>query len=88
MHPAHGKGAAQKRGARNAQHVRDAAQWNRAHGATSSPADFVRDILPRLQAVPLSAISKATGLSRGYASMIRRGLYAPHPRHWEALKAI
>ncbi len=86
--PAHGKAAALKRGARNAQHVRDAAQWGRTHGGSASPVDFVRDILPHLQAVPLSVISKATGLSRGYASMIRRGLYVPHPRHWGALRTI
>ncbi len=86
--PAHGGDAALKRGARNARHVREAAQWNRARGGNSSLADFIRYILPRLQVIPLSAISKATGLSRGYASMIRRGLYVPHPRHWESLKGL
>lgn len=86
--PAHGKEAGRKRGARNAQRAREANQWNRAHRGTVSPADFVRDIQPRLQAIPLSAISKATGLSRGYASMIRRGLYVPHPRHWAAFRRI
>ncbi len=86
--PAHGKEAALKRGARNSQHAREVARCSREHGKNFKPVEFVQDILPRLQAIPLGAISKATGLSRGYASMIRRGLYVPHPRHWESLMTV
>jgi hypothetical protein len=35
--------------------------------------------------VPLSHIMKATGFSRRYASLARRGLYTPHPVHYDAL---
>lgn len=49
---------------------------------------FERDILPALQSVPVRAMARATGLTRAYCSMIRRGVYVPHPRHWEVLKRL
>ena len=48
-------------------------------------ARFKRDILPRLQDVPLSRIMKVTGFSRRYASLVRRGLCTPHPAHYDSL---
>jgi hypothetical protein len=51
-------------------------------------ARFKRDILPLLQGIPLSHIMKATGFSRRYASMARRGLYTPHPVHYAALATL
>lgn len=86
--PAHGGKAARKRGARNIKNMREALQWEREHKVEHELADFKRDVLPRLQRVSLGAMAKATGLSLGYCSMIRRGLYVPHPRHWKALKVI
>lgn len=68
--------------------MREALQWEREHKVEHELADFKRDVLPRLQRVSLGAMAKATGLSLGYCSMIRRGLYVPHPRHWKALKVI
>jgi len=47
---------------------------------------FRRDILPLLQGLPLGHIMKATGFSRRYASLARRGLYTPHPVHYGALR--
>jgi hypothetical protein len=46
------------------------------------PSAFQRDILPLIQAVPLSRLQRATGLSIRYVSLIRRGERTPHPRHW------
>lgn len=52
------------------------------------PETFRLGILPGLQEIPLSAMMQATGLSRGYCWMIRRGDYMPHPRHWERLRGL
>ncbi len=86
--PAHGGEAARKRGPSNARRQREAGSWNRVHPVRPDPEVFRREILPRLQSVSLGRIAKATGLTRMYCSLIRRGLYVPHPMHWEMLKAI
>ncbi len=33
-------------------------------------------------------MAEATGLTCAYCSMIRRGLYVPHPRHWGVLREL
>jgi hypothetical protein len=48
---------------------------------------FSREILPVIQSVPLAGLARATGLTAGYLSIIRRGEKIPHPRHWPALAA-
>jgi hypothetical protein len=47
---------------------------------------FVREILPTIQSLPLSDLVRATGLTHGYLSTVRRGEKVPHPRHWPALR--
>jgi hypothetical protein len=49
---------------------------------------FRRDILPGLQGIPLSRIMEAMGFSRRFASLARRGLYTPHPVHYDALATL
>ncbi len=85
--PAHGGDAARKRGETNARHARDAAAWKQQAGPSDTET-FVRDILPRLQGVPLSRMAEATGLSLRWCSLIRRGIRVPHPRHWGPLKQL
>jgi CRISPR-associated endonuclease Cas1 len=66
-------------------------QRQRTNRDWSGPADdreFKRDILPGLQGVTLRRIMAATGLSKRFASQIRRGLAIPHRRHWDALSAL
>ena len=46
---------------------------------------FATEILPGLPTVPISELVRATGLTHGYLSQVRRGLRTPHPRHWSAL---
>ena len=41
-----------------------------------------------LKTVSLLETMHATGLSRTYCGMIRRGVRVPHPRHWEALHEL
>ncbi len=86
--PTHGGEAAHKRGQSNARRVREAVAWNAANPERPDPEVFRREILPRLEGVPLSAIVRATGLSLRYCSLIRRGLYVPHARHWPKLDHI
>jgi CRISPR-associated endonuclease Cas1 len=48
---------------------------------------FSQRIQPLLSNVPMSAIRSTIGVSKWYASKIRKG-YRPHPRHWEALAKL
>jgi len=97
--PAHGGEAGKARGRTNAAHVAAIIEWEReqrsmpesgaeTRPATSQDTSFTRDILPALQGVPLLAMAKATGLTPGYCSFIRRGLKVPHRRHWAALAEL
>jgi CRISPR-associated endonuclease Cas1 len=85
---AHGGEAARKRGRAIRQRLREAAEWNRAHLERPDPGQFKREILPRLRSVSVRRIKKITGLSIRYCSLIRRGLYVPHPRHWNILLTL
>lgn len=49
---------------------------------------YQAEVLPGLPSLPLSAITRATGLSVSAASRIRAGKLHPHERHWEALRAL
>jgi CRISPR-associated endonuclease Cas1 len=86
--PAHGGQAASRRGKRNAATLRANVAWERRQSDTFDPATFTREIGPKLQEVSLAAMMQATGLSRPYCAMIRRGARVPHARHWEALSAL
>jgi hypothetical protein len=66
---------------------RENKRWNRRNG----PADvaiFKRDILPRIQALPLKSLMSATGLTKSACSRMRAGKTVPHPRHWRELDAL
>ena len=49
---------------------------------------YQMQILPCLAGVSLPAIERATGLSNGTCSRLRRGLQIPNPRHWAALASL
>jgi hypothetical protein len=60
--------------------------WAREHQiADRDRAWFEREIAPKLQGFPLSAIARATGLSPAACSRVRAGSQIPHPGHWDAL---
>jgi CRISPR-associated endonuclease Cas1 len=84
--PAHGGAAAEARREMLSLRMSEALAWEREHSRTD-PEVFRRKILPVLRRVTVRRIAKATGLTTGYSSMIRRGVYVPHPRHWEALRS-
>lgn len=75
-------------GARNAATLRANVEWERKQTGAFDPETFATEIGPKLAAVSLAAMMWATGLSRPYCAMIRRGTRVPHPRHWEALRGV
>ena len=56
--------------------------WAREHPGQRDEAWFQREIAPKLDAFSLKEIDAATGLSLAACSRV------PHPRHWEALRAL
>jgi CRISPR-associated endonuclease Cas1 len=86
--PAHGGQAARRRGKRNAATLRANVAWERRQTEIFDPGTFAVEIRPKLQAVSLAAMMRATGLSRPYCAMIRRGARVPHARHWERLRGL
>jgi hypothetical protein len=86
--PAHTAEARPKQGLRAAENARANANWDRINGTGPTGLDFECDILPGIQAIPLSRIMGATGLSLRYSSQIRRGMKVPHARHWDTLARI
>ena len=86
--PAHGGSAGRQRGKRNAEILRANLAWERKQLQIPDSATFTREIGPKLSEMSLAAMMQATGLSRPYCSMIRRGVRIPHPRHWEALRGL
>jgi CRISPR-associated endonuclease Cas1 len=86
--PAHGGEAGKARGRSNAKHYAAVALWENEQGGQPDPEHFTREILPMLQGIPLGKMAKATGLTEGYCSFVRRGLKLPHCRHWNALAKL
>jgi len=86
--PAHGGEAGRQRGQRNAETLRANLAWEREQLQVPDAAVFATEIKPKLDQMSLAAMMRATGLSRPYCSMIRCGVRVPHPRHWEALRAL
>ncbi len=76
------------RGRRNATHYAAVAEWERAAIEQPDPEHFTREILPVLQDIPLGKMARATGLTEGYCSFVRRGLKVPHRRHWNTLARL
>lgn len=79
--PTHGGTAAEKRAAKNRDRIAAERAWEAEHDKPD-PAIFQTEILPAIQSIPTSRLEQATGLSRRYLSMVRRGEQTPHPRHW------
>jgi len=74
-----------RRGASVGRRDAEALAWDAAHPGVVVDATGFAPIREALGAVTVGAISRAVGLSSGYASSVRRGEYVPHPRHWPAL---
>jgi hypothetical protein len=87
--PSHVGDAGGKRGAAVSRRRRELREWETAHpGTIADPDVFAREVLPAIRALPLSELVRATGLTPGYVSQVRRGEKVPHPKHWEAFRAV
>jgi len=63
------------------------AEWNRTKGP-ADPEYYKSHILPKLQAVAMTEIVRATGMTYPYCNEIKQGRKIPHPRWWERLERI
>lgn len=87
--PSHGGEARRKRSLSNKRRAKERAEWAKeGRDLETEKNRFLKDILPDMKDVPLGRIMKATGFSRRYASLVRRGLYVPHPVHYERLSGL
>jgi len=87
--PAQSPSIRASRGQAIAARKRALATWEKAiPGVVYDPAVFVRDILPGLAAVKLTAIMEAAHCSKSYASTIRSGRWTPHVSTWAALAQL
>jgi hypothetical protein len=77
----------QRRRAATASQQRKAAVVWRDDGSLDG-VDFRRDILPKLQRLPVRAIAEAMGASLSHGSKVRGGRLVPHKRHWKALSGL
>lgn len=85
--PAHGGAAANKRGTKNRQRQLEARTWDQTNDRPD-PSVFTATILPGLESVTAGDLARATGLSRPYCSMIKRGTCVPHPKHWDTFREL
>jgi len=78
--------AQQRRASTASKQRRAVAAW-RDDGSLDH-VDFGRDILPKLQSLPVRVIAEAMGASVSHGSKVRSGLLVPHKRHWDALAQL
>jgi hypothetical protein len=78
---------AQRRRAATASKQRKAVAAWRDDGSLDR-VDFRRDILPRLQTLPVRTIAEAMGCSGSHGSKVRGGQLVPHKRHWLILQKL
>jgi hypothetical protein len=66
--------------------ARAAAEQIRHHGW--QPDDWERRLAPHVGTLTLKQLTGATGLSVSHASLIKRGIQRPHPRHWRNIAEL
>jgi hypothetical protein len=87
--PSPGDETARKRGKSNSRRAAERAEWKKLGLDLEKEKErYLRDILPKLKDFSIMDIRRDTGFSPRYASLIRRGLYVPHPAHYEALRNL
>jgi len=89
--PSHGGEAGRKRGRSIAHRAKERAEWETNHTGMDLDHEknrFKDEILPLLNGFSLSEIMQATGLSKRYVSIIRKGQYTPHPMHYQKLEKL
>jgi hypothetical protein len=87
--PKHSAELRGRRGAAIAARKRAIKEWDEANLDVDYDPDYFRtEILPGLASVKLKDIMEAAGISKGFASVVRRGVYEPHVSTWGALERL
>jgi hypothetical protein len=77
------------RAATHAKHVEAMRKWNPSDlPGWLDEETYKREILPRLMKFTVKTIRLRIDVSHPYATLIKRGLKIPHPRHWMALAEL
>jgi len=63
-------------------------RWEAAHDVVPSRAAFRCEFGEVLRAISIDSMRAATGLSYAFCRNVRLGKSTPHPRHWDALRAL
>jgi len=78
-----------RRAANHAKQVEALRRWNPSDLPKWFDEDFYRrEVLPRLSTFTVKKIRIAMDVSHPYATLIRRGICIPHPRHWLPLAEL
>jgi CRISPR-associated protein Cas1 len=82
----HSPAAEARRAASRAKQADAIRQWNPADLPSWLDDDYYRqNVLPRLSSLSAKKIQVAMDVSHPYATLVKRGLKIPHPRHWKTL---
>ena len=85
----HSASAEARRSATQTRQAQALHKWNPADLPTWLDEDcYRREILPRISKFTVKKIRLAIDVSHPYATLIRRGVSIPHPRHWVALAEL
>ncbi len=85
----HSVNAEARRSATHAKQVEALRKWNPSDLPKWLDEDFYRrEILPGLSAFTVKKIRLTIDVSHPYATLIKRGLSIPHPRHWLPLAEL
>jgi hypothetical protein len=83
--PAHGGETARKRGSQVRTRADELRQWEHMNEQPDSRL-FIETVLPCIESVSVTKLTQATGLSRRYCWLVRKGERVPHARHWEQFR--
>jgi hypothetical protein len=79
----HSASAEARRSATQTKQAQALSKWNPSDLPGWLDEDtYRRDILPLLSKFTVKSICLTLGVSHPYATLIRRGMTIPHPRHW------
>jgi CRISPR-associated endonuclease Cas1 len=85
----HSASAEALRSATQSKHAEALRKWNPLDLPRWLDEEFYRqEILPRLAKLTVKKIRLAIDVSHPYATLIRRGMSIPHPRHWLSLAKL
>ncbi len=84
--PTNTREAQRRRAASSSQQRKAVVAWR--DDRSLDGVDFKRNILPKLQNLPVRVIAEAMGSSISHGSKVRSGHLVPHRRHWKKLADV